>query len=76
MEDQERRTGLGTVFVKQVIENENFYYCNRSKAEAAADLADKYVLGFCTWIKKQGLSNSEIPIESLLKMYKNQKRLS
>lgn len=71
----EIRTGLGTKFVKEVIENNDYEYCNRSKAEAAANLADQHALNFCHWIKTSGLRNSEVPTEVLLKMYKNQKRL-
>lgn len=71
----EIRTGLGTKFVKEVIENNDYEYCNRSKAEAGAKLADEHALNFCHWIKISGLINSEVSTDVLLKMYKNQKGL-
>lgn len=76
MNGDEKRTGLGDLFVKKIIENDDYEYCNRTKAEAAAELADNHTLAFCNWIKSSGLRNSEVPTDVLLKMYKNQKGLS
>lgn len=76
MNSDEIRTGLGTKFVKEVIENNDYEYCNRSKAEAGATLANVHAINFLNWIKKSSLKNSDLPTIVLLKMYNDQKGLS
>lgn len=75
MNQDEKRTGLGDLFVKKVIENKDYEYCNRSKAEAAANLADNHAMAFGEWLKNSSIKNTDLPINVLLKMYKNQKGL-
>lgn len=76
MNSTEKRTGLGDLFVKKVIENNDYEYCNRSKAEAAAKLADFYAISFLEWYGEQSLSfvNGKSTKE-LLQMYKTEKGL-
>lgn len=75
MNSTEKRTGLGDLFVKKVIENNDYEYCNRSKAEAAAELADEHAEKFGEWLKVSSIKNADLPINVLLKMYKNQRGL-
>ena len=44
------KTGLGTKFVKEAIENDDYEYCNRSKAEACARIANEHARAFAQWI--------------------------
>jgi len=45
------KTGLGTKFVKEAIENDDYEYCNRAKAEACARIANEHARTFAQWIQ-------------------------
>lgn len=57
----EIRTGLGDLFVKKVIENNDYEYCNRSKAEAGAVLCRNVSIDFSLWMNDncQNISSDE-----------------
>jgi hypothetical protein len=77
MDRDEKRTGLGTNFVKEVIENNDYEYCNRSKAEAAANLADNYAMAFAEWRLTCLIKNADqYTMRELLDIFKSQKELS
>jgi len=66
----EIRTGLGTKFVKEVVENINYEYCNRSKAEAAAKLANDHAINFARYTHNNPcVFNNGLSMEMVLERF-------
>ena len=77
MNSDEIRTGLGDLFVKQVIENNKYEYCNRSKAEAAASLAERLAISFYEWRSTCLIKNADqYTNHEMMAIYKKEKGLS